>query len=319
MKSTGALRQISVSVSAEAEEAVLELMAEIFGQPASFYSNAETGAQVASVYLENKTDWNAGKESELSSGLERLKECGLAIGPGTISCKSIPKEDWAESWKKHFKVMEIGRSLLIRPSWLKPRKKRGQHKIVLDPGLSFGTGQHPTTLYCLQELVHYAERGGATSFLDIGTGSGILAIAAAKLGCKPVEAFDFDPEAVRIARRNAQENGVVRKLRITHQDLTKLPLQSKQQFSFVCANLILDLLLEQKERIINRLKLGGILVLAGILKTQFEEVRQGFEECGMMLLKSKALKEWKSGTFIRTSARKRPKANGSFDTGWLNL
>src|SRR3954462_9713610 len=140
MKSIGALRQISVSVSAEAEEAVLELLAEIFGQAASFYSNAETGAQIASVYLENKTDWNAGKESELSSGLDRLRECGLEIGPGTILCKSIPKEDWAESWKKHLKSMKMGRAFLTRQSWLKPRKKRGQHQIVLDPGLSFGTG-----------------------------------------------------------------------------------------------------------------------------------------------------------------------------------
>src|SRR5437868_8053219 len=138
MKRADLLRQVSVAVSAEAEEAVLELLGEMFPYPASFYSNAETGAQIASVYLENKSDWNTDKERELASGLERLKECGLDIGPGTISCKSIRKEDWAESWKKHFKVMEVGRSLLVRPSWIKPPKKAGQKQIVLDPGLSFG-------------------------------------------------------------------------------------------------------------------------------------------------------------------------------------
>src|SRR3954471_19877609 len=153
MKSSGALRQIAVSVSAEAEEAVLELLGEIFGQPAAFYSNAETGDHLASVYLEKKTDWNPDKEQELSARLENLKVCGLNIGPGTISCKSIRKEDWPESWKKHFKPMEIGRSLLIRPSWTRIRKKPGQHQIILDPGLSFGTGQHPTTRYCVEELV----------------------------------------------------------------------------------------------------------------------------------------------------------------------
>jgi ribosomal protein L11 methyltransferase len=105
MKSSGALRQISVSVSAEAEDAVLELLGEMFGQPAAFYCDAETGAQMASVYLESKSEWNADKAQELFSRLNQLKDCGLDIGPGTISCKSIRKEDWAESWKKHFKPM----------------------------------------------------------------------------------------------------------------------------------------------------------------------------------------------------------------------
>jgi len=200
--------------------------------------------------------------------------------------------------------MKIGRSLLIRPSWVKAPKKRGQHQIVLDPGLSFGTGQHPTTRYCLQELVAWREGGRVKSFLDIGTGSGILAIAAAKLGCSPVEAFDFDPEAVRVAQANARENGVDHSLSIARKDLTKLPPRGRRQFTFICANLILDLLLEQKDRIVNRLTSGGILVLAGILNTQFQEVQKAFEKSGMKLLKANAEKEWKSGTFLRVSVPK---------------
>ena len=137
------------------------------------------------------------------------------------------REDWAESWKRHFKPIEIGDALLVKPSWSKRRPRKNQAVVILDPGLSFGTGQHPTTAFCLREIVrlklakergrlarefktrHHADEPSALqSFLDIGTGSGILAIAAAKLGYQPVHAFDFDAEAVRIARANARANRV---------------------------------------------------------------------------------------------------------------
>ena len=126
----------------------------------------------------------------------------------------VPPEDWAESWKRHFKPIEIGGDLLILPSWSKRKPKTGQAVVVLDPGLSFGTGQHATTSFCLNEIVKLRRSSKASelSLLDGGTGSGILAIAAAKLGYKPVEAFDFDPVSVRVARANATSNGVNRKV-----------------------------------------------------------------------------------------------------------
>ena len=123
----------------------------------------------------------------------------------------IRHEDWAESWKRHFKPIEIGRRLLIKPSWSRRRPKPHQQVVVLDPGLSFGTGQHPTTAFCLAEVARLVKNAPARSFLDIGTGSGILAIAAARLNYQPIWAFDFDPEAVRMARANAQTNQVEKK------------------------------------------------------------------------------------------------------------
>jgi ribosomal protein L11 methyltransferase len=131
----------------------------------------------------------------------------------------------------------------------------------------------------------------------MGTGSGILAIAAVKLGYQAVRGFDFDPESVRVARENAQVNGVAEALKITRQDLTKLPLESRQEYDVVCANMEFDLLLRESRRILNRLKPGGLLILAGILKKQFPQVQATYEAAGLNLVASRAQKEWRSGAF----------------------
>ncbi len=135
------------------------------------------------------------------------------------------------------------------------------------------------------------------SFLDIGTGSGILAIAAAKLGYKPVHAFDFDPEAVRVARANARVNQVGRKIKIARGDVTKLPLRPARKFDLVCANLISNLLIAERRRIVAQLNPGGTLVLAGILKSEFAQVQKAFEALGLKLVAAKSEKEWRSGSF----------------------
>ena len=296
---TDALWKISVLTSPEAEEAVLNLLAEIFDVPASVYADAETLETFVIVYLEKKSAWSAVSRAQIVAGLQRIEDCGLDVRPGKILAKRIRREDWAESWKRHFKPMEIGTRLLIQPSWSKRRPKKNQVLMILDPGLSFGTGHHPTTRFCLEQLAAFREASKSQSFLDIGTGSGILAIAAAKLGYKPVEAFDFDPEAVRVARANAQQNEVQRKLRLSRQDLSKLPLRGECKYDIVCANLIYDLLLTERQRILNRLSADGVLVLAGILRTQFAEVQKAYEKSGLKLRERQTEKEWESGAFVR--------------------
>jgi len=169
--------------------------------------------------------------------------------------------------------------------------------VILDPGLSFGTGQHPTTSFCLNELVRVRKNGTPQSFLDIGTGSGILAIAAAKLGYQPVHAFDFDPESVRVARENARKNRVDAKVRLTRGDVTKLPLKPARQYDLVCANLISNLLIAEKRRIVNRLKPDGTLVLAGILTVEFGEVERAFAGLKLKLAAKRVENEWCSGSF----------------------
>ena len=293
----GPLLKIALRIHAAAEEPVMELLARVSGSAASVFHDLESGTVTASVYLQKASDWTPARQRELRSGLDELRQLGLDLGPATLSRKSIRREDWAESWKRHFKPMEIGRALLLKPSWSKRKPRREQALVVLDPGLSFGTGQHPTTRFCLEQIVAVRADASPRSFLDIGTGSGILAIAAAKLGYRPVEAFDFDPDSVRVARENARRNDVSRRLHLAQADLTKLPSRSAKKFDLVCANLIYDLLLAERSRILNRVAPGGTLVLAGILTTQFDLVQSAYGAKGWSLVASREEKEWKSGAF----------------------
>jgi ribosomal protein L11 methyltransferase len=293
------LLKISVESSLEAEEPILALLETISGVPASSYYDNELGTATVSVYLETASDWSATKLKQLEKGLQTLKRSGVSLGTAAIKVSKLPRENWAESWKKHFKPQLIRNKLWVRPSWTPKRLKPGQFEIVLDPGLSFGTGQHPTTRFCLEEVVREfrANTSQSPSFLDLGTGSGILAIAAAKLGYQSILALDFDPEAIRVARDNAKANHVSRKIRIKQQDLTLLPQISTTQYDLICANLIDELLLSQKERIINRLKSGGTLVLAGILQRQFKAVEKAYCAAGLKLCRTASEKEWQSGSF----------------------
>lgn len=320
MKSAPLLR-ISIATTTEGEEAVAELLLRVLGQTPSTYTAAETGETTVSTYLEKPAQWNPAARAELRTGLALLTECGLAVGAGEITTAKVRREDWAESWKRHFKPLAIGDALLIKPSWVKQKPRKGQAVVVLDPGLSFGTGHHATTGFCLKQLVAVKEGSGfgaggearvsararnpdpnpapPLSLLDIGTGSGILAIAAAKLGYAPVRCFDFDPESVRVAKENAAQNGVAQLVKPVRQDLTKLPTASATQYHVVCANLIYDLLIAERERILARLRPDGVLVLAGILETQFARVKRAYQQAGMQLVATEVEKEWQSGAFVR--------------------
>lgn len=275
------------------------LMEKVFVTPASVYTNERTKTSRVSVFLSGVDSLAGDTRRALVQGLRRLKTAaGIRLGTGKISVKILPPENWAESWKRHFKPMEIGGALLVKPSWSTRKPRKGSALVVLDPGLSFGTGQHPTTGFCLQQLVRCRSLGQQQSFLDVGTGSGILAIAAAKLGYSPIEAFDFDPESVRVARTNAGKNRVFKAIRLTQADLTKLPVRPVQRFDFICANLISTLLLAEGKRIVSRLKPGGVLVLAGILRSEFSAVRRAYENLGLKYFSGKSEKEWWSGAFV---------------------
>ena len=315
----------SVITTPEAEDAVTELLANLVAPSPSVYTDVDTGTTTVSVYSLTRPANVAETKHALRLGLKEIKTCGLNIGAGRITIQKLPPENWADSWKRHFPPLEIGDALLVKPSWSKRKPRPGQSLVVLDPGLSFGTGQHPTTEFCLRELVRAeherspsAARGSkkrlrkfqpvdsigraatgdrSRSFLDMGTGSGILAISAAKLGYAPVHAFDFDPQCVRVANANAATNRVAKKIRITRADLTKLPLRSAKQYDVVCANLLANLLIAERDRILARVKPDGALVVAGILKREFEEVAAAYRAAGMKLGASKTQKEWRSGTF----------------------
>ncbi len=296
------LWQISVTTSREAEEAVVELLQRLFAQPAFSYTPADRDVSFATVFVTWPIEQVRSKRAELKTSLEGIAKLGLALGPGEIRTRRVPREDWTTSWRKHFKTLRIGKALLIRPTWSKDTGAKGQAVVTLDPGLSFGTGQHATTSFCLRELVRTRRVREDQSFLDVGTGSGILAIAAVKLGYHPVRAFDNDPTAVRIAKANARQNRCQDKLSIVRQDLTRLSRESTHRFDLICANLVQDLVLRERERLLSRLQPEGKLVLAGILTHQFPAVKAAYEEAGLALQIVDTKGEWRSGAFVRRPA-----------------
>jgi ribosomal protein L11 methyltransferase len=298
MKTTG-VSQVTIHTSLLGEEPVGALLERVYGEPATAYANLENQTAQVSVFVRATPGQLKTQLPEIKEGLEAIRECGVDLGESRVEVARVRREDWSESWKKYFKTIEVGRSLLIKPSWSKQRPKPGQATVVLDPGLSFGTGQHATTSFCLRELTRHRKRLKEAALMDAGCGSGILAIAAAKLGYTPVEAFDFDPVAVRIARKNCEINRVEKKVAVSRKDLTRLSLRPREKFEVICANLMAPLLLAERDRLLARLAPGGILILAGILATEFSEVQKRYEEAGLRLLRTKAEREWQSGSFMR--------------------
>ena len=296
---TRTLWQVSITINREADEAAAALLERLFGQPGSIYAREDQPYSVATVYSSQPAAQIQARREALNAGLDFIASCGLDLGPAKVVIRRVPREDYATSWRKHFKTIEIGSALLIKPSWSKRRRRPGQAVVNLDPGLSFGTGQHPTTSFCLRQLVRSRKAGQQQSFLDIGTGSGILAIGASKLGYAPVMAFDNDPTSVRVAQANARKNRVETRIRFRRQDLTALPVESRIRYDVVCANLILDLLLSEAERILNRLAPHGRLVLAGLLTNQFATVERAYAARGLKLQVARTEGEWRSGAFQR--------------------
>jgi ribosomal protein L11 methyltransferase len=292
-----ALRQISILTNAAAEDAVGVILERESGQVPSAYADVATGVSTVSIYRQLGDGDIAKTKAALRAALKELAGDGVDPAPGTVRIRKVPPRDWSESWKRHFKPIDLGPRLLVKPTWSRRAPKRGQAVVNLDPGLSFGTGQHATTRFCLEQVVACRDPKTAQSFLDIGTGSGILAIAAAKLGYSPVAAFDFDPDCVRVATENATLNDVFKELVPREADITKVPRKSKERYDLVCANLIYDLLIAERDRILARVADGGSLVLAGILETQFAAVQKAFADAGWKLIRAKTEKEWRSGLF----------------------
>jgi ribosomal protein L11 methyltransferase len=274
------------------------VLEKVFEQTPSVFTHPEKSGPILSVYLGEKQTVTEADRHAVVAGLESVADCGLEVGAGQLEVKRLRREDWVESWKRHFKPIDIQGKLLLKPGWRNEKAKSGQKVVILDPGLSFGTGQHATTKFCLRQLVALRETGQPQSLLDVGTGSGILSIAAAKLGYRPVQAFDYDSEAVRVARRNAAKNRVEERVQLKIADVTQLSLKARVKHDVVCANLFYDLLIANAERLIARVKPDGALVLAGILDTQFAEVQAVFEGEGMRLVRTQRLGEWRSGRFV---------------------
>lgn len=201
----------------------------------------------------------------------------------------VRQEDWAEDWKQHFSTMRIGRRLIITPSWEEYVPVADEKVIELDPGMAFGTGSHGTTMLCLEAIVDLFERGEAPqSLLDVGTGSGILAMAAAALGAKKILACDIDPLACEVATENCRKNNLEQAIEITTDPLDQLP----GNFDVVVANILAEENLRLADHLVSRLAPGGYLFLSGILKEKETMVCDGFSRQPLELLKITQQDEW---------------------------
>ena len=308
------LWQVSVTVPAEAEEAALELLSCHLAAGASGYRAADAPQATVSVY--SPTLPASGVLEALHQSLRQLEHSKLTARQDQIKVRRIRQENWAQSWKRHFKPLVIGRRLLVRPTWSRRRAGTGQHVVVLDPGLSFGTGHHPTTWFCLRQVVASRARDGAASFLDLGTGSGILAIAAAKLGYGRIDAIDDDPEAIRTARHNARRNRAEFRIRLRLQGLRSLRLRVARTYDLVCANLTSDLLIAHRQRIAAQVSPRGVLALAGVLRHEFDSVTAAYAELGFRPAIQSSRAEWRSGRFVRSVSGERSGAAGERARGW---
>ncbi len=289
--------EVSIATTAQAESAVGNLLSELLAQPVSSFTDADSGRVVLSAYLPTKPNWPLIRAGLLSA-LELLAAAGVTASPWRIGLRRVAAEDWRESWKRHFKPLSFRGRLLVKPSWSRRQPRAGQKVVVLDPGLSFGTGQHPTTAFCLDQLVRWRRPGQPQGCLDVGTGSGILAIAAARLGYRPVLALDLDPEALRVAKANAQRNHIAGRISFRQLDVKRLSGKPARKYDLVCANLVADLLLEQRDRLMAQVAPGGLLVLAGILRREFEAVRRAYAAAGCKLAASQSRGEWRSASFL---------------------
>ena len=188
--------------------------------------------------------------------------------------REVPDQDWGEKWREGLAPISVGR-VFVRPSWVAAGAPPGAVEVVLDPGMAFGTGSHPTTALCLATLSElFAEDRGA-SVLDVGTGSGLLAIAARKLGAREAHANDVDPVAVEVARENAVRNGV--EVHVSGAPLSSLP----GRFDVVVANILANTLVELAGEVASHLAPGGTAILSGILTPQEAVVRRAYVAAGL--------------------------------------
>jgi ribosomal protein L11 methyltransferase len=208
----------------------------------------------------------------------------------------IREEKWAENWKSNFRTFHATPKIVVKPPWEEYRERKGETVITIDPGMAFGTGTHPTTRMCLQALeVLIPSFVHPPSVLDFGTGSGILALAAQKLGAKNTVAVDIDPAAIRNARKNASANRLGGRI-----DFRMGSGQSlRGRFGIVVANLLPQELLNSADLLAKRVSPTGYAVLSGILKNQEKEIASTFVEKGLKVHASKARRGWMCMVFIR--------------------
>jgi len=202
----------------------------------------------------------------------------------------IDEADWAEAWKAHYHPVRIGKHILIRPAWIEVEPSDDDLVISLDPGMAFGTGTHPTTQLCLEALEDRVQQN--QQVLDLGCGSGILSIAAAKLGAASILAVDIDPIAVKSTLENAEANGVAALIEAQEGSLQTV-LATGQQFDFVVVNILAKIILAMCEQGLgDTVHPGGQAIFSGIIEEQVDDVKAALAQTGLQVRGQRQQGDW---------------------------
>lgn len=293
MATDGAWLELAVDADLEAVEAVSEILGRVASggtsvEPSFDLVDEGLGARVDPTRPATVRGYVPARDAQaaeaaaaaVAEDLGHLQAFGLrAIGE--LRTRVVHEEDWATAWKAYFPVLRIGRHLVIRPTWRRHRALEGDVVIAMDPGMAFGTGLHPTTRLCLAALEPLADRGvlDGARVLDVGCGSGILAIAAVRLGAASAFGVDTDPIAIESTAANARRNHLGRRVRARSGSLPS----GEAPFDVVLANLIAGVLVPLAAGLHDELRPGGTLLASGIFIDRVGEVTDALEAAGLAI------------------------------------
>ena len=265
-------------------------------------THKKTAANQISAYFRTDKEFMAVR-IELKSLLENLKKNFPDFKEYKILHKWLEEKNWREGYKKYFKPVKVSNRIVVMHDYEKYAPTAGEKVITINPQMAFGIGNHPTTKMCIRyidEIIADSSDPASLSMLDAGTGTGILAIAAALLGVRNIYGFDTDPVAVETAKENITKNGVADHIRLGCHGIQKI----KRKYDIVAANILAEILISMKERLVRITKPGGNMILSGILQEQKDAVVKAFlGECPegrITLLTTKKEKEWIALHFFKS-------------------
>lgn len=296
--------EISLIVDGEMAEAVAEVLARFAPEGVAIESTGVTaraddseGMAVGPLRVAAYMPVDEGLEERRRRLEEALWYLGRIQPLPPAQFRTIQDTDWSETWKQHYRPIPIGRRMVVVPAWL-PSPDPDRVAIRIDPGMAFGTGTHPTTQLCLrvvEEMAAFKPHSDAITMIDLGCGSGILAIAALKLGAHSALGVDIDPLAIEAARQNAALNGVAEQLKLELGSLDEI-LNGKfglRQADLVFANILAPVLVRLLDEGLGEIVLpGGRLVLSGVLAEQAGEVEAALDRNGLALVESLRFDDW---------------------------
>ncbi len=224
---------------------------------------------------------------EMKENIANLKKFNIDIGENKLSLSDVKEEDWATAWKKYYHPVNVSERFTIVPTWEDYTPSDEELMIELDPGMAFGTGTHPTTIMCIQALEKTVKKGD--SIIDVGTGSGVLSIAAALLNAKEVKALDLDEVAVEAARQNIALNGVAEVVTVEKNDLLN---GITKQADVIVANILAEVIISFADEAAKAVKKGGFFITSGIIEQKCEEVKTVLQEVGFTIEETIRMEDW---------------------------